>query len=295
MIWRIALPALAGVALFAATSYQTEIADWRRQREEGLKREGGWLSVAGLFWLHEGANTFGKDPGNEIVLPDGPAKAGVFELHNGKVTVKMDGASRELWPDSLDVAKVGRLSLFVIKRSEKYGIRLKDPESEYRREFKGIEYYPAQEEYKVTAKWVAAAQKIPILNILGQTESVDSPGYAVFQLHGKEYRLRPYLETADAKELFYVFRDLTSRERDLRRGPLPLLGHAGERPRRAGFQQGLQPSVRLHSLRHLSAAAGGEPPGGTHRGRRKEVRALAGGAKRMRPQARLIATEEVAR
>ena len=132
-----------------------------------MKRDGGWLSVAGLFWLHEGANTFGKDAGNEIVLPDGAAKAGVFELHEGKVTVKMDGATRELWPDSLDVAKVGRLSLFVIKRLDKYGIRLKDPESEYRREFQGIETYPAKEEYKVTAKWVAAPQKIPILNILG--------------------------------------------------------------------------------------------------------------------------------
>jgi uncharacterized protein len=210
MMWRMALPVLAGVALFAATSYQTEIEQWRRNREEGLKRDGGWLSVAGLFWLHEGANPFGKDPANEIALPDGPAKAGAFELHNGKVTVKMDGATKELWPDSLDVAKVGRLSLFVIKRSEKYGIRLKDPESEYRREFKGIESYPAKEEYRVTAKWVAAPQKMPILNIIGQTESVDSPGYAVFQLHGHEYHLRPYLETADAKELFYVFRDQTS-------------------------------------------------------------------------------------
>jgi uncharacterized protein (DUF1684 family) len=175
-----------------------------------LKREGGWLSVAGLFWLHEGANTFGKDAGNEIALPDGAAKAGVFELHNGKVTVKMDGATRELWPDSLDVAKVDRLSLFVIKRSDKYGIRLKDPDSQYRREFHGIETYPAKEEYKVTAKWVAAPVKIPILNVIGQTESMDSPGYAVFRLHGHEYRLRPYLETVDAKELFYVFRDQTS-------------------------------------------------------------------------------------
>ena len=215
MTWRMALPALAavamvGVALLAATSYQTEIAQWRRQREEGLKREGGWLSVAGLFWLHEGANTFGKDAGNEIALPDGAAKAGVFELHNGKVTVKMDGATRELWPDSLDVAKVDRLSLFVIKRSDKYGIRLKDPDSQYRREFHGIETYPAKEEYKVTAKWVAAPVKIPILNVIGQTESMDSPGYAVFRLHGHEYRLRPYLETVDAKELFYVFRDQTS-------------------------------------------------------------------------------------
>jgi len=210
MMWRLIVPAIAGVALFAASTYQTEIAEWRRTREENLKRDGGWLTVAGLFWLHEGANTFGKDPGNEIVLPDGPAKAGAFELRGGKVTVKMDGATRELWPDSLDVAKVGRLSLFVIKRLDKYGIRLKDPESQYRREFQGIETYPAKEEYKVTAKWVAAPQKIPILNILGQTESMDSPGYAVFLLHGHEYRLRPYLETADAKELFFVFRDQTS-------------------------------------------------------------------------------------
>ena len=210
MIWRMALPALAGLALFAATAYQTEIAQWRQQREEGLKREGGWLSVAGLFWLHEGANTFGKDPGNEIVLPDGNSKAGVFELLHGKVTLKMDGGTRELLPDSPDVAKVGRLSLFVIKRSDKYGIRLKDPESQYRREFHGIEAYPAKQEYKVTAKWVAEARKIPILNVLGQTESMDSPGYAVFSLRGQEYHLRPYLEAADAKELFYVFRDQTS-------------------------------------------------------------------------------------
>ncbi|MCX6632858.1 MAG: DUF1684 domain-containing protein [Candidatus Solibacter sp.] len=210
MIWRMALPALAGVALFAAAAYQTEIAQWRRQREEVLKRDGGWLTVAGLFWLHEGVNTFGKDPGNEIVLPDGVAKAGAFELHGGKVTVEMDGAKRELWPDSLDIAKVGRLSLFVIKRSDKYGIRLKDPDSQYRREFRGIETYPAMEEFKVTAKWVAAPEKIAVLNILGQTESMDSPGYAVFRLHGQEYRLRPVLETADAKELFYIFRDQTS-------------------------------------------------------------------------------------
>lgn len=220
MIWRRALPAVAGVtlfgvamfglAVFAASTYQTEIAKWHQQREEALKRDGGWLSVAGLFWLHEGANSFGKDPGNEIALPDGNSRAGSFDLHNGKVTVKMDGATRELWPDSLDVTKVGRLSLFVIKRLDKYGIRLKDPDSEYRRAFHGIETYPAQEQYKVTAKWVAAPRKMPILNVLGQTEPMDSPGHAVFSLHGHEYRLRPYLETADAKELFYVFRDQTS-------------------------------------------------------------------------------------
>jgi hypothetical protein len=39
---------------------------------------------------------------------------------------------------------------------------------------------------------------------------VDSPGYAEFKLSGRDYRLRPYLESADAKELFYVFLDQTS-------------------------------------------------------------------------------------
>src|SRR5471032_1639158 len=186
MAGRILLTALAGFALLAASSYQGEIAEWRHQREDALKRDGGWLTVAGLFWLHDGPNGFGKDPSNDIVLPDGPAHAGVFELHEGKVTVKTDAAARELWPDSLDVAKAGRLSLFAIKRSDKYGIRLKDPDSEYRRGFHGIEYYPAKEEYRVTAKFVTVPTKIPILNILGQTEPMESPGYAAFRLNGQE-------------------------------------------------------------------------------------------------------------
>ena len=210
MTLKLMLPVLAGVALTAAGSFQTEIAEWRRNREAALRKDGGWLTVAGLFWLHEGANTFGRDAGNEIVLADGPARAGALELHAGKVTVKMDGAARELKPDSADVAKVGRLSLFAIKRSDRFGIRLKDPESEYRREFKGIESYPAQEEYRVTGQWVVAPAEIPILNVLGQTEGMPSPGYAVFRLHGQEFRLRPVIEEPEAKELFYIFRDRTS-------------------------------------------------------------------------------------
>ena len=111
------MPALAGVALLAASSYQTEIADWRRQREERLEARRRLADRRrACSGCTKAPTPSARTPGNDIVLPDGPAKAGVFELHNGKVTVKMDGASRELWPDSLDVAKVGRLSLFVIKR-----------------------------------------------------------------------------------------------------------------------------------------------------------------------------------
>lgn len=198
------------IAIMTAATYSDEIATWRTQREDRLKAPGGWLSVAGLFWLHAGENSFGKDPANQIVLPDGPPHAGSFELSAGKVIVKMDGQSRELWPDSADVANVARLSMFVLKRGDKFAIRLKDPDSEARRTFHGIEYYPAVEAYRLSARWVAEPKKMPILNVLGQTEDMESPGYAVFQLRGQEYRLRPVLETPDAQELFYIFRDQTS-------------------------------------------------------------------------------------
>lgn len=207
---RMLLGILAGLALLAASEFETDIAAWRRAREAALKADGGWLTVAGLFWLHEGASTFGKDASNEIALPDGPAHGGALELHGGKVMVTAGGTSREVAHDSADAVKVGRLSLFVIQRGNKYGIRLKDPDSEYRRNFHGIEYFPARPEYRVNARFVAEPHTVSILNILGQTENYESPGYAAFQLEGREFRLRPYLEGPEEKQLFYVFRDQTS-------------------------------------------------------------------------------------
>lgn len=204
MLW------LAAVPLIAAVTYQAEVTDWRQKREASLKRDGGWLTVTGLFWLHEGGNTFGTDSHNDIVLAAGPTHAGVFELHRGKVTVKADGAPRVMRPDTSDVQNVGRLRLYVIQRADKFAIRLKDPESEFLRDFHGLSYYPARDEYRITAKFVPDPRKIPITNIVGQTEPEDSPGYVVFQLHGKEYRLRPLLDDPATKSLEFLFRDQTS-------------------------------------------------------------------------------------
>ena len=207
---RVFLVALAGTAVFAATAFQSELADWRKSREAALRSDGGWLTVTGLFWLRDGPNRFGKDASNEIVLPDGPARAGAFTLRNGKVTAAMGGSTRQLRPDSDDVLKVGRLSLFAIQRGGRYGIRLKDPESQYLREFHGLEYFPADEAFRITARFVSEPRKISIVNVLGQTEQGDCPGYAAFRLHGQDVRLYPVLEEPDAKELFFIFRDQPS-------------------------------------------------------------------------------------
>jgi hypothetical protein len=203
--------AAAAVGACAAVSaFQSEIAAWHARREAALKAENGWLSLAGLFWMHEGANSFGADSANEIALPDGPARAGAFDLQHGQVTVAMDHTRRALAPDSEDVVKVGRLELLLIKRGDRIGIRVKDPESQARRQFHGIESFPASEAWRVKAKFVPEPRRIPILNVLGQTETSDSPGYAVFHLAGREFRLYPILEEPDAKQLFFIFRDQTS-------------------------------------------------------------------------------------
>jgi len=201
---------LASVSLLAATSYQSEIARWRSDREAGLKRDGGWLTVTGLFWLHPGNNQFGADSSNEIVLPAGPSHAGVFEVRDGKIWAKVNRSTRELRPDTDDALQIDRVKLYVIRRADRLGIRMKDPDSQFRREFRGLEYFPPREEYRVTAKFVAEPRKIPIANIVGQTEPEDSPGYVTFQLNGRSLRLRPVLDDPDSKSLFFIFRDETA-------------------------------------------------------------------------------------
>ena len=192
-------------------SYSDEILAWRAQREGSLKSDTGWLTVAGLFWLKEGANTFGSASGNDIVLPDGPAKAGTFDLHGGKVTVRLaEAAAREVKPDSEETGEVVRikdLTLFPIRRGHRMGIRLKDKNSSFRREFTRLHWFPVKESARVTAKFVSAPGKMTIPNILGQKEDQDSPGYAVFTWEGREISLHPVTEDG---RLFFIFRDLTS-------------------------------------------------------------------------------------
>lgn len=204
--------------------------------------------MAGLFWLKEGANRFGSGPGHDIVLPghSAPAKAGVFELSGGRVVVRVEPGvavtlegkpvtETQLRPDvpgPPDVLALGRLTLQVIVRGGRHAIRLKDMDSRARREFAGLAWFPVKEDLRVTARFVshAASKRVPVPNVLGTVEEMASPGTAVFTLAGKELRLEPVLEEADAKELFFIFRDQTAGKETYPGGrflyaPLPKDGH----------------------------------------------------------------------
>jgi uncharacterized protein (DUF1684 family) len=212
----------------ADESYRSEIQAWRDRREASLKADGGWLTVAGLFWLKEGPNRFGTDPKADILLPAGsaPSRAGVFELAAGKVTVTfardaeatLEGqpvTRAEVRPDSSgspDVITLGRLTLLVIERGGRLGIRLKDRASPLRKSFTGLHWFDVKEEYRIAARYVSYAEPKPIKvpNVLGQSEAMPSLGYAVFERDGQEIRLEGVLEEKDARQLFFIFRDQTS-------------------------------------------------------------------------------------
>jgi uncharacterized protein (DUF1684 family) len=209
-------------------SYDKEIETWRQAREARLRSDEGWLTVAGLFWLDEGDNTFGSDPQAKVVLPahSAPARAGLFRVHGKKVTVvpapgvkiTLDGhpiAEKDLRsdvPGPYDVLALGDLRFFAIERSGKMAIRLRDLRSPARREFAGTRWFPIRKEYRVVGRFVPhpSPRQLSIPNVLGMVESMESPGVVVFHLQGQELRLEPVYETPERNELFFIFRDRTS-------------------------------------------------------------------------------------
>jgi uncharacterized protein (DUF1684 family) len=220
----VAAAILAGLAL-AQSSYVAEIEKWRKTREENLKKDDGWLTVAGLFWLEAGNNPAGTAPSNKIVLPPGsaPARVGNFYLEGGEVRftaepgveVRSSGKPvtalemRSDDPGPPDAITVKGLTMFVIKRGQRYAIRLRDINSSFRREFTGLHWFPIDESWRITAKFVPykPVKQIPVLDIIGNTERQPCPGYAVFQIAGKQYRLEPI---AEGDRLFFIFRDQTA-------------------------------------------------------------------------------------
>lgn len=205
-------------------TYQQSFEKWKAALTDDLKRN--WLPLAGLFWLKPGENTFGTDTSNAIVFPKGPAKAGVFELRGEEVSVKFQPnvqatiagkpvSAAKLEPDvsgEPTVVELGSLRMHVIQRGMQLGIRLKDLENPAVRNFKGVDFYPIDLKFRITATWLPSDGKktIQVPNVLGDSSATVIAGTAVFKIDGREVRLTD-LGGDPAKGLFFVFADATSK------------------------------------------------------------------------------------
>ena len=203
------------------------VEQWRAKRFAGLTGEDGWLTLAGLYWLHEGENRFGRAAGNAVIL-DHPALqdvSGVFTLRDGQVrfTAAADSniTSRNQPVTQIDlqtdasgdptILQTGSLRFYAIQRAGKFGVRVRDIDSPARNAFHGLQYFPIDMHWRIRAHFepYVPSKRVPIVNILGMVDAMESPGALVFDKDGKTWRLDTILESPGDSELFVMFTDTT--------------------------------------------------------------------------------------
>ncbi|GGH16604.1 DUF1684 domain-containing protein [Silvibacterium dinghuense] len=220
---------LLGVAETPST-WKSDLLSWRAQHEHGLASPNGWLTLVGLDWLKPGENTIGAAGDNQLQLPGtAPAHLGVIELNGGTIRLKPPAGG---FPSDLEVngapatatilsddhtehpttVSIGSLSFYVIHRSDRYAIRIKDTKAPTLVNFHGLHWYEANPRYIVHARWVPyhPHQTLRVPSIVGTINEMDVPGEADFTVEGKTVKLLPVVEGESDKKLFFIVRDATS-------------------------------------------------------------------------------------
>lgn len=208
-------------------SYIKSINDWHSKRENDLKQPNGWLNLEGLFWLHKGVNTFGKAEGNDSRYQQNefPAYLGDFIFEGDSVvwvnknnnTVKINNIETKGTTPVVVFTKEGKAKVMdwshfrwsIIKREDKVGIRFRNLEAAALKEFKGINRFPVDSNWRLKAVLVQPVQDLlMITNVLGQTTAQKSAGRLLFTIDKKEYSLDVIDE--GGPNLFIVFGDETA-------------------------------------------------------------------------------------
>lgn len=208
--------------------YKKSIDVWKQKRLSNLKSENGWLNLVGLYWLKEGQNPFGSNEANNIIFPkNAPDFIGTIILYKGNISVAINPDVEVFINDSLlkehDIItdndpkttqfKMGTFRWHIIKRGDKYGIRLRDLESPLINQISEIPAFPTDLNWriKVTFERFEESKEIAIPNVLGETNYEKYYGILKFTIENKEYSLIP---TGDGinEDFFVIFADGTSAE-----------------------------------------------------------------------------------
>lgn len=210
-------------------NFLADNAIWRNERKEDLLKPDGWTSLVGLHWLELKAHYVGSSAGSGIRLAVGPPKLGMVEQRDGRiyltpesgVALTLDGEPLtakgrvELKTDhdqapSLIGFDEGKGLLSVIKRGQRFGLRIKHADALTRLQFAGLDYWPADPEWRIVGKFVPhpPGKTMPIVDIIGTSTDAPNPGAVEFVREGKTYRIEAMGEPGN--ELFLIFADRTS-------------------------------------------------------------------------------------
>ncbi|MCX6288317.1 MAG: DUF1684 domain-containing protein [Bacteroidetes bacterium] len=217
-------------------TYVDSINEWHKERVLELLAPKGWLNLEGLFWLHQGVNTFGVSKNNDCVYENPNPSDVFFPDHLGNFIFEGDSV---MW-ESLDkyVVKVNNQNMpmrskvcvfndkglssemswtmsgasyswTIIKREDKIGVRFRNLKSNNILSFKGIAHFPINEKFKIKAVLQPpVASFLMISNVLGQQVASKNAGKLQFTYQGKPYSLDVIDE--GGAQLFITFGDATS-------------------------------------------------------------------------------------
>jgi uncharacterized protein len=212
-------------------TWEHDLLAWRAQRAVGLQAPEGWLSLIALGWLQEGDNTFGSAADSHVQIADkAPAHIAVVRLEKGTIRLLapaggfpkdllVDGQPAKeqllLADDSEKPSKltIGSITVIVIHRDDKFGLRVKDLQAATRTGFHGLNWYAPNAAYRVHARWIPynPPKVLDIPTVLGTVTHMSAPGAAEFTVDGQVVRLEPVLEDPKSTDLFFIMRDATSK------------------------------------------------------------------------------------
>jgi hypothetical protein len=212
---------------FNEEEYVQSIKEWQVKRLEGLKSENGWLNLVGLHWLKDGQNPFGSSEANNIIFPgNAPDFIGTIILYKGNLSISINEDVEVFINDSLlkeseiltdadkDTTKfrMGSFRWYIIKRGERYGIRLKDLESPLIDKITEVPSFPIDSKWRLEAKFEKfdTPKEIAVPNVLGDTEFEQCFGLLKFKIGDKEHSLMPLGDGSSS--FFVIFADETSAE-----------------------------------------------------------------------------------
>jgi uncharacterized protein len=211
-------------------AYADDVNAWRTRAETSLKRDTGWLTLAGRWELKPGVNKIGTAKDNDIVFPANvsPAHFGAVIVENGKATLKLNdgltvrteregGEAIGEYTFASDPAKMKwlhreRLALTAFKHpAGKMILRIADQENDVRKNFAGRIWYDVNPAMLVDAKFTPAktGQKQKIVNVLGEITDETVAGRLEFTLNGRKLALDALGDEKD-KDLFVIFNDASA-------------------------------------------------------------------------------------
>ncbi len=203
-----------------------QVAAFREQYIDKLAAPYGWWAIASLDWLEPGENLLGALPAARLPLPAGaPERAAVLELVGDEVIMTPLATGLELegqpfshrhvasGPTVLYVpAPDARLRVNLIRRGERFGVRVYDPRIAAGRDReRDVAWYPFDPEWVVDAQFLAPlpGETIEVVNALGQITDAAVAGRAIFEHDGKQVALVA-TPAGTPGRLFFNFRDGTN-------------------------------------------------------------------------------------